>query len=203
MTQLFERPAASRQIELDHEPRPRGWNANNHSDQLKLHTYLDEAGKELLAEEWTGGGAGAIDLVVGLPKTTSLQRGGHDLDNYLLPLAGYFGASRIGAAFGGKSHQQGSSVAVALAAPASKTIGPAQLSTRMSMSATLASWAETINRACRSAVIEPLSPGPVGVRLQFGVSRTRNWASLLHRSIDDSLGHDVVVRAWWWRDGRP
>ncbi|MEU4689107.1 hypothetical protein [Actinoplanes sp. NPDC023714] len=230
VTGLFARPDAAGHIRLDHEPVLESWNAADHPDQLRLRSYLAGVTKQLLVAEWANNGPRAIELVVGLPDDTPLDRGGRDLDNYLYPLVRHFGGERIGAAFARKAHQEESTIAVV---PAENVAGPAeepQLTVRTSMSATSAAWKGVIHAACARAVTGPLPPGPVGVRLQFGVSAARNWAALwkpaidalgpvlgmpqpaqpfrpdddrivdlqLHRIIDDALGHDVIVRAWWW-----
>ena len=227
---MFARPGAAGHIRLDHEPVLESWNAADHPDQVRLRTYLGGVTRQLLDAEWAKTGPRAVELIVGLPECTPLDRGGRDLDNYLYPLVRHFGAERIGAAFARKAHQKGSTLAVVPVAALAEPVEESQLTVRTSVSATSAAWKAVIHEACARTVTGPLPPGPVGVRLQFGVSAARNWAALwkpaidalgpvlgmphpaqpyrpdddrivdlhLHRSIDDTLGHDVIVRAWWW-----
>ena len=46
----------------------------------------------------------ALDLVVGLSAETPLASGGHDLDNYLYPVAQHLGHERFVAVFARKTH---------------------------------------------------------------------------------------------------
>lgn len=90
------------------------WNA---ADQLRLHAYLNRVAEQVLLNGWPAQEPRTIELVVGLPKSLSLDRGGRDLDNYLYQVVRRFGAGRIAAAFGRKTHQQGSTIAVDSARP--------------------------------------------------------------------------------------
>ncbi|AGL21559.1 hypothetical protein [Actinoplanes sp. N902-109] len=125
------------------------WNAADHPDQIRLRTYVDSVAEQLGVTDWNERGRRAIELVVGLPDSLPLDRGGRDLDNYLFPLARRLGPHRIAAAFGRKVHQNGSTIAVAPAMPTNDSATPALLTVRIQVSA------------------------------------------------QNSLGHDVVIQAWW------
>ncbi|XVU25326.1 hypothetical protein ACQPZJ_50525 [Actinoplanes sp. CA-054009] len=229
MTELFMRPDAGLHLTLASDPVLESWNAAGHPDQLRLRTYVDSVAEQLGVTDWDEQERRAIELVVGLPDSSPLDRGGRDLDNYLFPLARRLGPHRIAAAFGRKVHQKGSTIAVAPAVPTDDPATPAQLTVRTQMSAQTSAWKEAIHMACRNAVAAPLPAGPLALQLVFGVSRRRNWTTLwkpaidalgpmlgmpnaaqpyqpdddrivdlaLHCHIDDSLGHDVVIQAWW------
>jgi hypothetical protein len=170
-----------------------------------------------------------IDLVVGIPGSQPIDRGGRDPDNYLYPLVRRLSAGGLAAAFGRKIHQRHSTIAVAPAKHTAELPGPPQLVVRTSVSAQTPAWKQSLSKACAERVARPLPPGPVALRIQLGVSGRRNWAALwkpaidalgpllgvsnpalpfrpdddrivdleLYRELDDSLGYDVVVRAWW------
>ncbi|MFE9650135.1 hypothetical protein ACFYO0_39720 [Streptomyces sp. NPDC006365] len=229
MSSLFSRPAVT-PVELSEPPVLESWDATAHPSQQRLRGYLDSVAAlfgPILAEDTTHL---ALALDVGLADHVALTRGGHDLDNYLFPLARRFGAGRFDAVFARKRHDASSTIAVgpALRQGPDRAAGPPLLSVRTSVSATSAAWKEAIHQACRAAHPEPAPEGPLQVQLCFRVSAGRNWSTLwkpaidalgpllgmpdpdrpfrpsddrivdlaLHRNVDDSLGHDVVIAVW-------
>lgn len=229
MPSLFSPPAVT-PVRLPQPPVLESWDAIGHPSQQRLRAYLDSVATLVgpaLAEDTTHL---AMALDVGLADHVALTRGGHDLDNYLFPLARSFGADRFDAVFARKHHAASSTMAVGPALPQGldRAAVPPLLSVRTSVSVTSAAWKEAIHQACRAAHPEPAPSGPLQVQLCFRVSTRRNWSTLwkpaidalgpllgmpdpdrpfrpsddrivdlaLHRNVDDSLGHDVVIAAW-------
>ena len=86
-----------------------------HPSQVKLGRFLAHvdaiAGPVLAAV----GGRVVAELIVGFSDGVSLIDGGHDLDNYLFPVAQRLGPQRVAAIFGRK-----------ICGPSSLAVGPAQ-----------------------------------------------------------------------------
>jgi hypothetical protein len=184
MTELFARPSAHLHQRLATEPVLESWNAGSHPDQVRLRAYLDEVATQIGVESWNENELRTIELIVGLPDPLPLVSGGRDLDNYLLPVARRLGAHRVAAVFGRKIRQQDSTIAIGTADPAEEAATPALLTVRTSVSTESPTWKQAIHQACRDAVAEPLPPGPVALRVLFGVSRHRNWTTLWKPAID-------------------
>jgi hypothetical protein len=184
VTGLFARPDRAARLTLPQAPALESWNAADHPDQLRLRAYLDGVAEALKLEEWPPDEQRTIELVVGIPDSLPIDRGGRDLDNYLYPLARRLGPGRIVAAFGRKAHQPQSTVAVAPAQPTDASAGPPQLVLRTSVSTQTTAWKHAIRQACAEAVTRPLPPGAVFLRIQLGVSRRRNWTTLWKPAID-------------------
>ncbi len=167
----------------------------------------------------------AAELIVGVSDGVCLTDGGHDLDNYLFPVAQRLGPERVAAIFGRKIH-----------GPSSLAVGPAQLdtagatpqfSTRMAGSYERKEWKQELHDrlAVQAATIDP---GPVGLTIALTTGPGRNWASLwkplidafgpvlgehptrpfhphddrivrlaLHHTINAGIAHDVIIDAWW------
>jgi hypothetical protein len=167
----------------------------------------------------------AAELIVGFSAGTSLIDGGHDLGNYLFPVAQRLGPGRVAAIFGRKIHGP-SSLAVAPAQPDTAEATPL-FSTRLAGSYERKEWKQTLHDrlAVQAATIDP---GPVGLNIALRTGPGRNWASLwkplidafgpvlgedptrpfhpdddrivslgLHHTIDTAIAHDVIIDAWW------
>lgn len=159
------------------------WNASGHPDQVRLQSYLDDL--ETLVG--AGGSRLTVELVVGLPASTPIDRGGRDLDNYLFPIAHRLGHERIVAVFGRKVNRPDSTVAVTEAVLQTTPPDEPDIAVRTSASAQSLKWKEQVYEACRRAVPWPRPTGPLAVRVRFGVSARRNWSTLWKPAID-SLG---------------
>jgi hypothetical protein len=181
---LFATPDPGARLVLSGAPLLESWNVADHPDQLRLRAYLDSVAVALNVGEWAPYEQYSIELVVGLPDCLPVDRGGRDLDNYLYPLARRLGPGRIVAAFGRKTHQPQSTIAVAPAELADRPTGPPQLVVRTSVSAQTAAWKQAIHQACADAVTRPLPPGPVSLCIQLGVSSRRKWTALWKPAID-------------------
>jgi hypothetical protein len=173
----------------------------------------------------TVSGRVAAELIVGFSEGVSLIDSGHDLDNYLFPVAQRLGPQRVAAIFGRKIHGP-SSLAVAPAQPGTAAAAP-QFSARMTGSSERQEWKQKLHdRLAVQAV--PIDPGPAGLKIALTTGPRRNWASLwkplidafgpvlgddparpfhphddrivslgLHHTIDAGIGHDVIIDAWW------
>jgi len=184
VTRLYARPDMAARIPLAREPVLESWNGREHPDQLRLRAYLDTVAAQVGSAAWPAQESRVVELIVGLPSTSPVDRGGRDLDNYLFPVARRLGAGRIAAAFARKVHQQGSTIAIGPAAPGIDLPSSLPLSVRTSVSTDSRAWKEAVHRACRDVVTEPLPAGPVALRIQFSVSTRRNWAALWKPAID-------------------
>jgi hypothetical protein len=173
----------------------------------------------------TVSGRVAVELIVGFSAGASLIDGGHDLDNYLFPVAQRLGPERVAAIVGRKIHGP-SSLAVGPARPDTAGTSP-QFSTRMAGSYARKQWKQQFHDrlAARAASIEP---GPAGLTIALTTGPGRNWASLwkplidafgpvlgedptrpfhphddrivrlgLHHTIGTGIAHDVIIDAWW------
>ena len=184
MAQLFVRPDAASRIALPSLPVLESWNAVDHPDQRRLRAYLDEVVTLIGAAAWPPSETLALELIVGLPATIAPDRGGRDLDNYLLPIVRRIGAGRVAAVFGRKLRQPRSTIAIGAAVPQTGSPDPPQLSIRTTTSVQSVAWKHAIHQACDRASSEPLPSGPVGLRIRFGVSSRRNWSALWKPAID-------------------
>ena len=196
-----------------------------HPSQVKLARFLAHvdaiAGPVLAAVR----GRVAAELIVGFSDGVALTDDGHDLGNYLFPVAQRLGPQRVAAIFGRK-----------ICGPSSLAVGPArpdpaqatpQFSARMAGSDTRKQWKQQLHDrlAVQAAII---APGPAGLNIALTTGPGRNWASLaeplidafgpvlgedptwpfrphddrivslgLHHSIDTGIAHDVIIDAWW------
>jgi hypothetical protein len=97
------------------KPQLASWDRVGHPSQVKLARFLahvDAIAGPVLARV---GGRVAAELIVGFSDGVSLIDGGHDLDNYLFPVAQRLGPERVAAISGRKIHR-----------PSSLAVGPAQ-----------------------------------------------------------------------------
>jgi hypothetical protein len=210
---------------LRHSVKPQlaSWDRAGHPSQVKLARFLADvdviAGPVLAAVR----GRVAAELIVGFSDGVSLTDGGHDLDNYLVPVAARLGPQRVAAVFGRKICGP-SSLAVGPARPDTAGAAP-QFSTRMAGSCERKEWKQTLHDrlAVRAAAIDP---GPAGLTIALTTGPGRDWASLwtplidafgpvlgedrarpfhphgdrivslaLHHAIDTGIAHDVIIDA--------
>ncbi len=169
----------------------------------------------------------SLELAVGLPKGVPLTSGGRDLDNYLFPLVHRLGAGRFCAVFGRKFPGTPSRLAVGPARVLKTVVEPEFVmrvvgsSTRPEWKATIR--AQLLAAGVR--VVEP-GPVALGIAMTTGGGRNwaNLWKPLLdafgpvlgepganpfhpqddritnlalYHTIDTSLGHAVIVTAWW------
>jgi hypothetical protein len=225
MAKVYRRPVGV----MRHSVKPQLASGDRaaHPSQVKLARFLghvDAIAGPVLA---TVSGRIAAELIVGFTDGVALTDGGHNLDNYLFPVAQRLGPQRVAAIFGRKIH-----------GPSSLAVGPAQLdtgevtpqfSTRMAGSYERREWKQKLHDrlAVQAAVI---NPGPVALTIALTTGPDRNWVSLckplidafgsvlgddparpshphddrivslaLHHTIDARIGRDVIIDAWWTR----
>jgi hypothetical protein len=113
MALVYRRPVGVMRQSV--KPQLASWERVGHPSQVKLARFLahvDVIAGPVLAR---GSGRVAAELIVGFSDGVSLTDGGHDLDNYLFPVAQRLGPERVAAIFGRKIH-----------GPSSLAVGPAQ-----------------------------------------------------------------------------
>jgi len=223
MAVVYRRPAGVMRHSV--KPQLASWDRAAHPSQVKLRRFLAHvdviAGPALARVS----GRVAAELIVGFSDGVSLVDGGHDLDNYLFPVAQQLGPQRVAAIFGRKIHGP-SSLAVGPAQPDTAGAMP-QFSTRMAGSYQRREWKQELHDrlAAQAATIDP---GPAGLTIALTTGPGRNWASLwkplidafgpvlgedptqpfrprddrivslaMHHTIDTGIAHDVIIDAWW------
>jgi hypothetical protein len=225
MAMVYRRPVGVMRQSV--KPQLASWERATHPSQVKLGRFLAHvdaiAGPVLAAVS----GRVAAELIVGFSDGVCLTDGGHDLDNYLLPVAQRLGPQRVAAIFGRKICGP-SSLAVAPAQPDTTAATP-QFSAQMTGSYERTEWKQQLHDrlAGQAATIDP---GPAGLTIALTTGPGRNWASLwkplidafgpvlgedparpfhphndrivslgLHHTIDTTIAHDVIIDAWWAR----
>ena len=223
MAMVYRRPAGVMRQSV--KPQLASRDRAGHPSQVKLARFLahvDAIAGPVLA---TVSGRVAAELIVGFSEGVCLIDGGHDLGNYLFPVAQRLGPQRVAAIFGRKIHGP-SSLAVGPAQPTTAAAAP-HFSTRMTGSYEHTEWKQNLHDrlAAQAAAIEP---GPAGLNIALTTGPGRNWASLckplidafgpvlgedparpfcphddrivrlgLHHTIDTGIAGDVIIDAWW------
>src|SRR5690349_11805476 len=225
MAMVYRRPVGVMQHSV--KPQLASWDRAGHPSQVKLARFLARVDVIAGPVMSTVGSRIAIELIVGFSDGVSLTEGGHDLDNYLFPVASRLGPQRVAAIFGRKIHGP-SSLAVGPAQPDTAQATP-QFSARIAGSAERQQWKQQLHDrlAGQAAAIDP---GPAGLTIAVTTGPGRNWPGLwkpligafgpvlgedptrpfhphdgrivslgLHHTIDTGLAHDVIIDAWWTR----
>ena len=100
MAMVYRRPAGAMRQSV--KPQLASWDRAGHPSQVKLARFLahvDAIAGPVLA---TVSSRVAAELIVGFSDGVSLIDGGHDLVNYLFPVAQRLGPERVAAVFGRK-----------------------------------------------------------------------------------------------------
>jgi hypothetical protein len=225
MAMVYCRPAEVMRQSV--KPQLASWDRAGHPSQVKLARFL--AHVEAIARPVLAmvSGRVAAELIVGFSDGVSLTDGGHDLDNYLFPVAQRLGPQRVAAIFGRKIYGP-SSLAVGPAKPDTAE-APPQFSTRMAGSYVDKAWKQQLHDRL-TVQAATIASGPVGLTIALTTGPGRNWASLwkplidafgpvlgddptrpfhphddrivslgLHHTIDTGIAHDVIIDAWWTR----
>src|SRR5499427_9703604 len=157
MAVLYRRPVGAMRQSI--KPQLASGERAGHPSQVKLGRFLahvDAIAGPVLARV---SGRVAAELIVGFSDGVCLIDGGHDLDNYLFPVAQRLGPQRIAAIFGRKIHGP-SSLAVGPAQPGTAGASP-QFSTRMTGSYERTEWQQQLHDRL-AAQADPIDPGPAG-----------------------------------------
>lgn len=126
----------------------------------------------------------ALDLKVSLPPNKPVASGGHDLDNYLLPIVRRYGHHRFFAVFGRKAHGATSTLAIEPAVRAEDQSWSPQMICRTRSSGQSAAWKHEVAEACApSAPTHPVE-GPIALQIHYRLSARRNWAQQWKPTID-------------------
>src|ERR1043165_4025784 len=102
MALVYRRPAGVMRQSV--KPQLASWDRAGHPSQVKLARFLahvDTLARPVLANV---SGRVAAELIVGVSDRVCVTDGGHDLDNYLFPLAARLGPQRVAAVSGRKIH---------------------------------------------------------------------------------------------------
>jgi hypothetical protein len=190
MAMVYRRPTGVMRQSV--KPQLASWDRAGHPSQVKLARFLahvDAIAGPVLA---TVSGRVAAELIVGFSDGGALIDGGHDLDNYLFPVAQRLGPERVAAIFGRKIHGP-SSLAVGPAQPAIDP-GPAGLTIALTTGPGR-NWA-----SLWKPVIDAFGPvlGEDPTR-PFHPHDDRIVSLGLHHTIDTGIAHDVIIDAWWTR----
>ena len=173
-------------IPLLSRPLLESWNAKDHPDQVHLEESLDQLEKAAIGR-WPNGSI-AIDLAVGFPLEWSLTSRGHDLDNYLFPVARRFKDHDIVSAWAAKRCRGASAITIV---PVGEPIGAPvgdwlHRSVLTKGSTALAPWKREV-RAQVAGEHRVTGEGGIERQVSFSVHRRRNWTNLWKPAID-SLG---------------
>jgi hypothetical protein len=225
MAMVYRRPVGVMRQSV--KPQLASRDRAGHPSQVKLARFLAHVDAIAWPALATVSGRVAAELIVGFSDGVSLTDGGHDLDNYLFPVAQRLGPQRVAAIFGRKIHGP-SSLAIGPAQPDTARTTP-QFSARMTGSYERKQWKQALHDrlAVQAAMI---GRGPAGLTIALTTGPGRDWASLwkplidafgpvlgedptrpfhphddrivslgLHHTIDTAIAHDVIIDAWWTR----
>src|SRR5260370_24940320 len=179
MAMMYRRPVGVMRQSV--KPQLASWDRAGHPSQVKLARFLahvDAIAGPVLA---TVSSRVAAELIVGFSDGGLLIDSGHDLDNYLFPVAQRLGPQRVAAIFGRKIHGRASG-AVGPAQPDTAGASP-QFSTRMAGSYERTQWKQKLHDRL-SAQAATIDPGPAGLTIALTTGPGRNWASLWKPLID-------------------
>jgi hypothetical protein len=177
---------SARPLTLKLPPRLASWDAKESPSQQRLAEYLDHLEELIALEENTDAGPLGLLLDVGLGREIGIDEHGHDLDNYLFPVAHRLGADRFVLARATKSAGTVSTVAVGPAEPDSSVVDPtwATATAHTTTSATTAAWKHEVIAQLTAQVPEQPQPRLLAVELALTVGPLRNWVNLWKQAID-------------------
>jgi hypothetical protein len=100
MATMYRRPVGVMRQSV--KPQLASWDRARHPSQVKLARFLAHVDAIAGPVRATVSGRVVAELIVGFSDGVSLPDGGHDLDNYLFPVAQRLGPERVAAVFGRK-----------------------------------------------------------------------------------------------------
>lgn len=183
--ELFELIEAGSQ-RLSVAPRLASWEAAGSPEQRALQDYLDHI-EQLVRPDEHPGPLEALVLEVGLDEGAASVDYGHDLDNYLYPVAHRLGARKLRLVRGAKQPDEVSVLRWGRAAPGFAVVDQTwrHVQAASEHSATSAAWKHDIHGQIAAQVAAPATgEHPVAVELAFRVGPRRNWANLWKPAID-------------------
>lgn len=125
-----------------------------------------------------------LSLTVAVPASLSLDAGGRDLDNYLLPIARRLGHARFVSAWAAKEHRERSLVSVGRAQAAPHPDGSWRFAGAETTEPKASpAWKRDIDAQMRRQVHERAS-GPVELQISYVVEPRWNWTELWKPTID-------------------
>lgn len=170
-------------LPLSMAPRLASWDASASRSQIALATYLDHVKSRV--ESARPGGMRAVHLTVPVPSSAPGE--GHDLDNYLQPLAHRLGAQGLDLVRGSKV-PRGMPVLTVGDTRARSDPDPAAgwRSARVGTTGSTEGprWKEEVHRQVAAQVDDPVAPGKVEFEIAFLVGPARNWLNLWKPAID-------------------
>ncbi len=159
-----------------------------HPDQVRLKAALEAMARDVAGVVPTSGDL-AFKLDVELPSAKASTAGGHDLDNYLFPVAQHFShcGRRIVSAWGTKRTGTTSHVAIDVAGNAREMRGDWDFrEVRTTVSTEGLAWKEAIAAGVKDVSLIP-GQGGIDLQISFVLASRRNWTTLWKPAID-SLG---------------
>ena len=192
-------PPISARIRLDHRPQVLSWDRAGTPTQQRLVPYREEIRARF--RDFVARPGVAFDLVCGLGNEGSLETLG-DLDNFLGPVAYALGPDNTVAAWGAKTPDEVSYLAVGepVETDLEESHGWQIRTVRTLVSAGGEAWKNSI--ASQLADLPPPAAEPIELVLHFRTGAGRNWRNLWKPAID-SL-HAILgagPRTWHPRDG--
>jgi hypothetical protein len=170
------------------QPALESWMAHGHPDQERLELALASMEADV-RDMLPADGDLSIGLDVSLSVAQASTHGGHDLDNYLLPIARRIGNQRRRVVSARATKRAGTTSYLAvdlIGEPLELDEGWEMRSVRTTVSSAGLAWKEAVAAAVADAA---MIPGEAGIELQlsFVVASGRNWTILWKPAID-SLG---------------
>src|SRR5690348_1191214 len=98
MATVYRRPVSAMRHSV--KPQLASWDRAAHPSPVKPRHFLAQADAVARPVLAAVSGRVAVELIVGFSEGISLTDGGHDLDNYLFPVAQRLGPQHVAAIFG-------------------------------------------------------------------------------------------------------
>lgn len=173
------------QRELAVQPRLASWDAITSPTQRRLQDYLDHL-EDVVGSGRETAGPEALDLRVGLPEDAPVRERGHDLDNYLYPVAKRFDSRNLRLVRGSKQQRHASALAWGTASPSAAIVDLSWsfVEASSSKSATTSAWKEEIRGQISEQHRAPEDGQRVAMEVAFRVDPSRNWVNLWKPTID-------------------
>ncbi|WP_433335047.1 hypothetical protein [Spirillospora sp. CA-294931] len=179
--------------------RPASWNKATDPDQIELREYLDDTA-DLLRSAKTVDRACAMRLDVGLPEGRDLTDTA-DLDNYAYPLAAHLLIEGLVSVWRTKRHAEVSRILLAPAQET--TLPPTMFCVRTTASSQTTAYKEQVRSAVVGVAEIPAGPVRVELSFAVGPrwNWLNLWKPTID-ALDPVLGRTRADRDWHPKDGR-